>query len=168
MKFDWKSGHHAAFYTLKSALIEASILHSPSPSECYIVYTDASYDACGAQLSWKNNGQGLPVAFLTYTFTDSQWKWSTPKQEAYGIYCAVTKWNYFLQGSEIVVHNEHKPLQKFLNGKNTNNKVKRWSLELATYNITFEWISGACNKAADCLFTIDGCQRHFRSLQCFH
>ena len=32
-----------------------------------------------------------------------------------------------------------------------NNKVNRWELELATYNITFEWISGACNKAADCL-----------------
>ena len=39
----------------------------------------------------------------------------------------------------------------FLNGKNTNNKVNRWSLELATYNISFEWISGARNKAADCL-----------------
>ena len=25
------------------------------------------------------------------------------------------------------------------------------SLELATYNITFEWISGTQNKAADCL-----------------
>ena len=36
-------------------------------------------------------------------------------------------------------------------GKNTNNKVNRWSLELATYSITFEWISGAKNKAADCL-----------------
>ena len=35
--------------------------------------------------------------------------------------------------------------------KNANNKVNRWGLELATYNITFEWISGACNKAADCL-----------------
>ena len=32
-----------------------------------------------------------------------------------------------------------------------NNKVNRWSLELATYNITFEWISGAKNKAADYL-----------------
>ena len=32
-----------------------------------------------------------------------------------------------------------------------NNKVNRWSLELATYNITFEWISGAKNKSADCL-----------------
>ena len=40
---------------------------------------------------------------------------------------------------------------QFLNGKNTNNKVNRWSLELATYNISFEWISGARNKAADCL-----------------
>ena len=35
--------------------------------------------------------------------------------------------------------------------RNANNKVNRWSLELATYNITFEWISGAKNKAADCL-----------------
>ena len=40
---------------------------------------------------------------------------------------------------------------QFLNGKNANNKVNRWSLELAKYNITFEWISGAKNKAADCL-----------------
>ena len=30
-------------------------------------------------------------------------------------------------------------------------KVNRWNLELATYNISFEWISGARNKAADCL-----------------
>ena len=46
--------------------------------------------------------------------------------------------------------NDHEPLMKFLNGKNANNKVNRWSLELTTY-ITFEWISGAKNKAADCL-----------------
>ena len=29
--------------------------------------------------------------------------------------------------------------------------MKRWSLELAIYNITFKWISGAKNKSADCL-----------------
>ena len=42
-------------------------------------------------------------------------------------------------------------LNRFLNGKNANNKVNRWGLELATYNMTFEWISGAHNKAAGCL-----------------
>ena len=66
-------------------------------------------------------------------------------------YYAITKWNYYLQGADIIVWNDHKPQTQFLNGKNTNNKVNRWSLELATYNISFEWISGAKNKAADCL-----------------
>ena len=52
---------------------------------------------------------------------------------------------------EQILKYDHKLLHKFLNGKNANNKVNRWGLELATYNITFKWISGACNKAADCL-----------------
>ena len=150
LKFVWTSGHLTTFNTLKSALLEAPILHYPDPSKCYIVYTDASDDACSAQLSQEHGGQELPVALLSHAFTDTQWKWSTMTQEAYDIYFLVTKWNYYLHGSDIVVHNDHKPLQKFVNSKNVN-KVNRWSLELATYNITFEWISGVHNKAADCL-----------------
>ena len=30
-------------------------------------------------------------------------------------------------------------------------KINRWGLELASYNIKFEWISGVKNKVADCL-----------------
>ena len=91
------------------------------------------------------------LPFSPLHFTDTQQKWSTPKQEAYGVYYAVKKWNYYLQESDIVVWNDHKPLQKFLNGKNANNKVNKWSLELATYHITFEWILGVLKKAADYL-----------------
>ena len=101
--------------------------------------------------SRKNTMEQIPIAFLSHTFTETQRKWSTTEQEAYGVYYAITKWNYYLQGANITVKNDHKPLAKFLNGKNASNKVNRWSLELATYNITFKWISGAKNKAADCL-----------------
>ena len=76
---------------------------------------------------------------------------STTEQEAYGVYYAITKWNYYLQGADIIVRNDHEPLTKFLNGKNVNKRVNRWRLELASYSITFEWISGSTNKAADCL-----------------
>ena len=85
-----------------------------------------------------------------HTFSETQRKWSTTKQEAHGVYYAITKWNYYLQGADIIVQNNHKPLHKFLNGKNTKT-VNRWGLELATYKITFKWISEPCNKAADCL-----------------
>ena len=93
----------------------------------------------------------FPIAFLSNTVMESQQKWSTTEQEAYGVYYTVTKWNYYLQGAGIIVRNDHTLLATFLNGKNANNKVNRRGLELATYNITFKWISGAHNKTADCL-----------------
>ena len=151
MKFGWTLTHQEAFLKLKESIIQAPILQYPNPNKRYIVYTDASDDACRAQLFQEHDGTEFPIAFLLHTILETQRKWSTMEQEAYGVYYAITKWNYYLQGADIIVWNDHKPLNKFLNGKNANNKVNRWGLELSTYNITFEWISGACNKAADCL-----------------
>ena len=74
MKFAWTSSHPTAFNTLKSTLLEAPILHYPDPSKYYIVYMDASDDACGTHLLQEHNGQELPVAFVSYTFTDTQWE----------------------------------------------------------------------------------------------
>ena len=151
VKFDWTSEHHTAFLHLKEAIVQGPILHYPNPEKRYIVYTDASDDTCWAQLSQEHSGMEFPVTFLSHTFTETQCKWSTNEQEAYGICYIITKWNYYLQGADIIVRNAHKPLAWFLNGKNTNNKVNRWSLELATYNISFKWISRARNKAVDYL-----------------
>ena len=86
---------------------------------------------------------GIPIAFLSHTFSETQRKWNTTEQEAFGVYYAITKWKYYLQATDVIVRNDQKPLAKFLNGKNANNKVNRWSLELVTYNKTFKWISGA-------------------------
>ena len=151
VKFKWTPVHHTAFLHLKEAIIQAPILHYPNPDKKYIAYTDASDDACKAQLSQEYDGMEFAIAFLSHIFTETQQKWSTTEQEAYGIYYAITKWNYYLQGADIIVRNDHKPLAQFLNGKNANNKVNRWSLELATYSISFAWISEAKHKAADCL-----------------
>ena len=154
VKFEWKEIHQDAFMKLKEAIIQAPILRYPDTTKPYIVYTGTSDDACGAQLSQMHDGTKFQVAFLSHTFTDTQRRWSTPEQEAYGIYFAIKKWNYYLQGVDITVRNDHKPLAWFLNGKNKNTKINRWGLELTSYNITFKWISGARNKAADCLSPI--------------
>ena len=154
VRFDWTPEHHTAFLHLKEAIVQAPILHYPNPDKRYIIYTDASDDACRAQLSQEHNGKEFPIAFLSHTFIETQQKWSTTDQEAYGMYYTITKRNFYLQGADIIVRNDHKPLSHFLNGKNTNNKVNRWSVELATYNISFKWISGARNKAADCLYRL--------------
>ena len=44
----------------------------PRSLKCYIVYTNASDDTKGSQVSQQYDGQELAVAFLSYTFIDSQ------------------------------------------------------------------------------------------------
>ena len=64
MKFDWTLEHHATFLHLKEAIVQAPILHYPNPNKKYIVYTDASDDAIGAQLSEEHSRTEFSVAFL--------------------------------------------------------------------------------------------------------
>ena len=95
----------------------------PCPNRECIVYTDASDAACGAQLSQEHDGAEFPIVFLSHTFTETQIKWNTPEQKAYGVYYAITEWNYYLQGADIIVCSNHIPLAKFLNGKNANTVI---------------------------------------------
>ena len=111
-KFEWTQIHHTVFLTLKESVTQAPILCYPDPTKQYIVYMDASDDACGAQLSQENDGTEFPIAFLSHTFIDTQRKQSTTEQEAYRVYYAVTKWNNYLQGAEVNVQNAHKPLAR--------------------------------------------------------
>ena len=101
-KFEQTPTCHNAFLTLKQSVIQACILCYPNPLKHYIVYTNTSDDACGAQLSQEHDGTEFPIAFLLHTFMATQWKWSTTEQEAYSVYYAVTKWNYYLQGAVIL------------------------------------------------------------------
>ena len=41
--------------------------------------------------SQEHSGTKFPVAFLSHTFMETQCKWSTTEQEAFGVYYAITK-----------------------------------------------------------------------------
>ena len=91
VKFEWTPEHQEAFMKLKDSIIQAPILHYPNPSKKYIVYTDASDDACRAQLTKEHDGMEFPISFLSHTILETQRKWSTTEQEAYRVYYAITK-----------------------------------------------------------------------------
>ena len=53
--------------------------------------------------------------FLLLFFCTNFQKPRENEQEAYGDFYAITKWNYYLHGADIVVRNDHKLLNRFLN-----------------------------------------------------
>ena len=68
VKFEWTLEHQAAFVHLKDAIVQAPILHYPNPNKTYIIFTDASDDACGSQLSQEHDGTVSHSIFITYLF----------------------------------------------------------------------------------------------------
>ena len=76
------------------------------------------HNSCKNTIEWN-----FPIAFLSHTFTETQRKWSTTKQEAYGVYYVITKWNYYLQGADITVKMIINPLQSSQMGKTQKTKL---------------------------------------------
>ena len=104
VKFDWTPEHHTAFLHLMEAIVQAPILHYPNPEKKYIEYSDDTQMMPAKHNPHKNTMvQNSQWPSLSHTFTETQWKWSTTEQEAYGVYYAITKWNYYLQGTDIIL-----------------------------------------------------------------
>ena len=82
-KFKLTPVHHTAFMTLKNTVTQAPILCYPDPVKRYIVYTDESEGTCRVQLLQEHDETEFLIAFLSYTFTDTERKWSTTEQESY-------------------------------------------------------------------------------------
>ena len=113
VKFEWTPDHQTAFEHLKSAIVQAPILHYPNPIKPTLYILMLRMMLAEHKLSQEHDGTEFPIAFLSHTFSETQCKWSTTKQEAFGVYYAITKWNYYLQGANIIVRNDHKPLTRF-------------------------------------------------------
>ena len=80
--------------------------------------------------------------------------WAALTKEAYAIYMSVKKLSFYLTDVETMLRSDHLPLKKFLLKNTLNSKVNNWAVELETFNIHFEHISGIQNTLADTLSRI--------------
>ena len=95
-----------------------------------------------------------PVTYVSGLFRGSQLNWAASTKEAYAIYMSIKKLSFYLTDEEITLGSDHLPLKKFLLKNTLNSKVNNWAVELETFNIKFEHISGIKNTLADTLSRI--------------
>ena len=91
---------------------------------------------------WPITTSCIPLTYAHRHLTQMEYPQT---RSLWGILCHI-QIELLSRGSDIIMCNDHKPLQKFLNEKNANNKLNQWSLELATYNKPFKWIFCTQNK----------------------
>ena len=70
-------------------------------------------------------------------------------KEAYVIYMSTRKLDYYLDEAVTTIRSDHLPLKRFLEHKTKNSKVDNWSLDIAHYNLQFEYVKGIKNTLVD-------------------
>jgi hypothetical protein len=84
-KFQWKEPQQQAFDRLKALLLSAPILALPNKTDYYILDTDASDRAIGAELIQVQNGEERVIAYGSFILTPEQRRYCTMGKELLAI-----------------------------------------------------------------------------------
>ena len=97
------------------------------------------------------DGSEQPVAFASAKFTPTQRNWAVIEKEAYAAIWALQKFKQWVFGSKIILCSDHNPITYLTDLTPKSAKLMRWSLALQEFDVTFKYVAGRNNQAADCL-----------------
>ena len=96
---------------MKSALAKGLSIFYLQPDKPFVLETDASRYAIGAVLKQEQNGELVPVAFMSRKLAKPQRNWTPREQETYAIVMALRKWAGWIGFQPVVVKTDHKALE---------------------------------------------------------
>ena len=152
--FQWGPEQAQAFEILKKALTSAPVLTIPNMDGKFILDTDASNEAIGAELLQVQDGEERCIAYCSMALTPEQKRYCTTRKELLAVIRFTRHFRHYLLGREFEIRTDHSSLQWLLNFKNLNGQLARWLEELSQYWMTIKHRPGAAHDNADCLSRI--------------
>ena len=151
--FQWTAEANSAFLQLKEILKSEPVLKLPRAGEPFIIYSDASHGAIGVVLCQISPIDGLehPCAYGSRKFNTAELKMSTPCKELLAILYGLSLWKFYLCGTPVTIKSDCRAWTFLKVQSGVSGKVSRYSLMLASYDCSIEYVPGVKNKAADAL-----------------
>jgi len=138
----WNASCDEAFRLLKEYLVSSEVLALPDMSLPFSVRTDASLKAVGGSLHQTHNGEERVIAYESKKLTEVAQRWPTHERELFGYYHCFQAWRHYLQGSEVTLEGDHKPLLHIKTQPRLTDKQARWMSFLESFNIKLKYIPG--------------------------
>jgi len=130
-----------AFEFLKDKLCSISVVKLPDVSKPFILTTDASNYAVGAELCQSTGVIEAPVLWFSKALTSSQLNYSTYERELLAVVLACEHFALYLLGRAFKLRTDHRALMGIFNSKIGNSsRVAKWVLKLQPYKFEIEII----------------------------
>ena len=152
--FKWGNEEETAFQALKQSLVEPPVLAIPNNKDPFILDTDASDQAIGAELIQVQDGVEKVIAYSSYTLTPEQRNYCTTRKELLSIVRFTRQFRHYLLGKVFTVRTDHSSLTWLLKFKDPQGQLARWMEELALYHMVVQHRAGSKHGNADALSRI--------------
>ena len=135
--FIWDQKCQDSLNLAKEVLTNPPVLIYPDPNEKYHLFTDASNYTWLTALTQEREidtlkgkeKHFLPIAFHSDTFQGSEVNWAAFQKEAVTIHRGIKQMGLYLYEVDVIVHSDHKPSAKSIEGVTKNYKVNNWTME---------------------------------------
>ena len=153
-KFVWGEEQQKAFDALREALTNPPVLALARREGEFILDTDASDRAIGAELSQIQDGEPRVIAYGSYTLTSEQQHYCTTRKELLAIVRFTRQFRHYLLGRPFMVRTDHSSLTWLVNFKEPQGQLARWLEELSQYNMILKYRAGKLHGNSDALSRI--------------
>ena len=127
------------------------VLAIPDKTGTFVLDTDASDKAIGAELLQIQNGQERAVAYGSFTLSPAQGRYCTTRKELLSVVRFTQHFKHYLLAREFILRTDHNSLRWLINFNDLQGQLARWLEVLSQYSMQIQHRSGNKHVNADIL-----------------
>ena len=123
--FSWDTEQEKAFEALRQKLMEAQVLAYPNSEDLFILDTDASNHAIGAELLHVQNGVKRLIGLGSFVLDSAQRNYCTTRKELLAVVRFTRHFKHYLMGRRFTLRTDHNSLLWLMGFKNIEGQLAR-------------------------------------------
>ncbi|XP_046548023.1 uncharacterized protein LOC124257985 [Haliotis rubra] len=121
----------------------------PNKEDMFVLDTDASDVAIGAELLQIQKGRERVISYGSFALTPEQRRYCTTHKELLAVVRFTRQYRHYLLGRHFRVRTDHNSLRWLMNFRAPEGQLARWLEELSQYDLRVEHRPGAKHQNAD-------------------
>ena len=130
------------------------MLAYPNSKDTFILDTDASDTAIGAELLQLQEGEERVISYGSFSLTLAQRNYCTTRKELLAVLRFTREYRHYLLGRKFIVRTDHSSLTWLMRFRNAKGMLARWIEELCQYDMVIQHHPGKQHGNADPLSRI--------------
>ena len=160
VKYVWTEEHQTNFDEIKKRLCEFPVLHLPTPTGRFILYSDTSRRHAGSAMWQMQKGTPRLIGYASKTLPKACLNYSVTELEMFGLSINLHLWNHLIASVDFDCATDHLAAVQIMNGKDEpKGRLKTILPKIFQYTFRLYYVKGKDLILADYFSRIPADQR---------